>query len=199
MFSDRFQELAAVVKGCSYTAENQSITEEEALRLGLNMLYKTRQKGGTVYVIGNGGSAGIASHFSIDLIKACQIPSQTFYDSNWLTALSNDWGYDQVFSYPLAKLARPHDLLVAISSSGQSPNILRAVEVARSKNIPIITLSGFLGKNPLRQAGHLNFWIDRSDYGVVETAHFFLLHTFIDFCDKQLSADSSGVAQAVTN
>src|SRR5579859_6023282 len=108
MFSDRFRELAAVVKDCSYTTGNQSLTEEEALDLGLKMLYEARQKGGTVYVIGNGGSAGIASHFSIDLIKACKVPSQTFYDSNWITALSNDWGYDQVFSYPLTQLAKSH-------------------------------------------------------------------------------------------
>lgn len=187
MFSNRFRELAAVVESCSYTTEEHQISEEKALKLSLNMLYKVRQENGVVYVVGNGGSAGIASHFSSDLIKTCEVPSQTLYDSNLVTSLSNDWGYDQVFSYPLSKFLKPNDLLVAISSSGKSPNILKAVEIAQSKEIPIITLSGFLENNPLRKAGHLNFWINRCDYGLVETAHFFLLHTLIDLCDKSPS------------
>lgn len=187
MFSNRFRELAAVVESCSYTTQEGSLSEKEALDFALDMICTARRQSGIVYVIGNGGSAGIASHFSSDLMKACQVPSQTLYDSNLMTCLSNDWGYDQVFSYPLSKLLKPNDLLVAISSSGKSPNILKAVGIAQSKKIPIITLSGFLENNPLRQSGHLNFWINQCDYGLVETAHFFLLHTLIDLCDKSPS------------
>lgn len=187
MFSNRFRELAAVIETCSYTTQDGSLVEEAALNAALSMLYLVREQNGIVYVVGNGGSAGIASHFSSDLIKACEVPSQTLYDSNLLTSLSNDWGYDQVFSYPLSKLLKPNDLLVAISSSGKSPNILNAVETACTKKIPIITFSGFLENNPLRKLGNLNFWIDRCDYGLVETAHFFLLHALIDLCDKSPS------------
>ena len=75
---------------------------------------------------------------------------------------------------------REDDLLVAISSSGRSENILNACRVAEEKRGRVITLSGFSSKNPLRGMGDLNFWIDAKDYGLVETAHFFLLHTIID-------------------
>lgn len=190
MFSHRFKDLAAAVDSCRYTTQEKQIDETEALKLAFKMLALTRFQSGIVYVIGNGGSAGIASHFSTDLIKSLQIPSHTFYDTNLMTCLSNDWGYDKVFAYPIEKLIKPRDLLVAISSSGKSPNIVKAVEMARAKKAPVITLSGFAAENPLRTLGQLNFWVDRSDYGLVETAHFFLLHTIIDLWNKSGSTEN---------
>ncbi len=186
MFDTRFKELAASVRTCSYTSKQGSLTAEEALAEAHHLIRNTRQNGGIVYVVGNGGSAGIASHFSNDLMKALQVPSQTFYDSNLLTCLANDIGYQNIFSYPLEQLLKSHDLLVAISSSGQSPNILNAAETVRSKGAGLVTLTGFNASNPLRSKGDLNFWIDRKDYGLVETAHFFLLHTMIDSWNKQV-------------
>lgn len=180
MFQLRFEELAHSLKHCVYTEHQEVISEQKALQETHELLRRTKDSGGIVYVIGNGGSAGIASHFSNDLMKALQIPSQTFYDSNLMTCLSNDIGYAQIFSYPLEKMAKKNDLLVAISSSGKSENILNAVKAVECCNIPVITLSGFSSENPLRSAGTVNFWIDRKDYGLVETAHFFLLHTVID-------------------
>ena len=184
-FSNRFQELAEAISSCSYTSLPHSILPEEAaLQACFKLIAETRAQKGIVYVIGNGGSAGIASHFSNDLMKALGIPSQTLYDTNLMTCLSNDLGYENVFSYPLQKLLKPNDLLIAISSSGKSKNILNAAEVALSRKAALVTLSGFLAENPLRRMGQLNFWIDRSDYGLVETAHFFLLHTIIDLWNK---------------
>jgi D-sedoheptulose 7-phosphate isomerase len=183
-FKTRFKELTACVKECRYTTQQEDIDDQKALQFAADLIKNTNSHEGIIYVIGNGGSAGIASHFSNDLMKALKIPSQTLYDSNLMTCLSNDLGYDQVFSYPLKRLLKPKDLLVAISSSGKSPNILNAVEVAHHRNAPVITLSGFSPLNPLRTMGQLNFWIDRSDYGLVEIAHFFLLHTLIDTWNK---------------
>lgn len=183
-FTSRFQELKSAVEECSYTTSNGTITEQEALDAAHLYIRNASSNEGIIYVIGNGGSAGIASHFCTDLMKALKIPSQTLYDSNLMTCLSNDIGYDQVFSYPLQKLMKPKDLLVAISSSGQSQNILNAVEVATSRKAPVISLSGFSEANPLRQMGSLNFWINRADYGLVEMAHFFLLHSLIDTWNK---------------
>lgn len=184
MFLSRFKDLAAAVESCKYSTLERSIDENEALHLAFKMIALTRFQNGIVYVIGNGGSAGIASHFSTDLIKSLHIPSQTFYDSNLMTCLSNDTGYENVFSYPLEKLLKPHDLLVAISSSGKSPNIVKAAETAIARKASLFTLSGFSEQNPLRKLGHLNFWVDRCDYGLVETAHFFLLHTIVDLWHK---------------
>lgn len=187
MFKTRFKELASTISSCSYTQFHEEISPEQALALMHGFLFRVRKNQGIVYVIGNGGSAGIASHFSNDLMKALQIPSQTFYDSNLLTCLANDIGYENVFSYPLQQLLKTDDLLVAISSSGQSKNILNAAELAHEKNASLVTLSGFSQTNPLRLKGDLNFWVDSKDYGLVETSHFFLLHTVVDCWNKKAS------------
>ncbi len=187
MFSKRFQELSLAVSNGAYTSQGRNVVEDEAMSLVSKMLSETVSQKGIVYVIGNGGSAGIASHFSNDLMKALQIPSQTLYDSNLMTCLANDIGYENVFSYPLEKLLKPNDLLVAISSSGKSPNIIKAAHVALNRDTPLVTLSGFQVNNPLRQLGHVNYWIDRCDYGLVEMAHFFFLHTIIDLWNKNPS------------
>lgn len=185
MFSSRFQDLAKAVESTVYSNLNETIDEKIALETAFEMLRSLQKRGGIAYVIGNGGSAGIASHFSTDLIKSIKIPSSTLFDSNLMTCLSNDYGYDKVFSYPLEHVLKSDDLLVAISSSGKSANIVQAAEVARNKQTTLITLSGFSSDNPLRKLGNLNFWIDRSDYGLVETAHFFLLHSIIDIWNQQ--------------
>ena len=189
MFSNRFKSLAAAIESCEYSTEDGLIDEDDALKIIFEKMTTMRALGGIVYVIGNGGSAGIASHFSTDLIKALQIPSQTLYDSNLMTCLSNDLGYENVFSYPLSKVIKPCDILVAISSSGKSSNIIKAAEVALAKEAYLVTLSGFLEQNPLRRLGHLNFWIDRCNYGLVETSHFFLLHTIIDLYENAKNTD----------
>jgi len=184
IFSNRFSDLTKAIETCLYFSEENQISEENAFYQALEMIETTRSQNGIVYVIGNGGSAGIASHFSTDLIKSLQIPSQTLYDSNLMTCLSNDYGYDTVFSYPLEKLLKPQDLLVAISSSGKSPNIIKGVQAAILRKASVFTLSGFSEQNPLKKLGNLNYWVDRCDYGLVETSHFFLLHTLIDLWNE---------------
>lgn len=181
MFINRFEEVFAAISRCSYTADGKTISEDEALQKFFDMLSMTK---GIVYVVGNGGSAGIASHFSTDLMRTLKIPSQTLFDSNLMTCLANDFGYENVFSYALDKLLRPNDLLITISSSGKSSNILRSAHVAIQRDTPLITLSGFQKNNPLKELGCLNFWINQCDYGLVEMAHFFLLHTVIDLWNK---------------
>ena len=181
MFSFRFDQLSAAVSSSTYTKGEIPLSEDAAMEELCRALKRVK---GIVYLIGNGGSAGIASHISADFIKTLKIPSMTLYDSNLMTCLSNDWGYETVFSYPLEHLLKEGDLLIAISSSGKSPNIVKAAEVAKARHIPLITLSGFQPSNPLRALGELNVWIDRSDYGLVETAHFFILHTLVDYLNK---------------
>lgn len=185
MFQKRFEDLSKCMRDCEYSSLSGDITAEQALVSAHDLIRQVKREEGIVYVIGNGGSAGIASHFSTDLMKSMQVPSQTLFDSNLMTCLSNDLGYENVFSLQLQRFLKPHDLLVAISSSGKSPSILNAVDVARTRRTPIITLSGFAAINPLRTLGNLNFWIGRNDYGLVETAHFFLLHTIADSWNQE--------------
>ena len=180
MFHERLDELATSIKQCTFTSSEGDLNHVQALKKACDLLHKTRENGGIVYVIGNGGSAGIASHFHTDLVKTLKIPAQTLYDANLMTCLGNDLGYEHVFSSTLQLMLTPKDLLVAISSSGKSQNILNAATLAKSRKATLFTLSGFADNNPLRSLGDLNYYVNVSDYGLVETGHFFLLHTIVD-------------------
>jgi phosphoheptose isomerase len=139
-----------------------------------------RASGGRVAIIGNGGSAAIASHIAIDLAKNGQVPALCFNDGAQITCLANDYGFENWLAHAVRLNLRAGDALVAISSSGKSKNILAGVKAARSLGLKIITLSGFAADNPLRQLGDVNFWADSSAYNIVETAHQFWLMSVID-------------------
>jgi len=140
-----------------------------------------REKSGNkVFLVGNGGSASIASHIATDLLKNIKIPALAFNDGSLITCLSNDLGYEQVFSVPIRLLAKKGDILFAISSSGKSKNILNAVSQARSNGCFVISLSGFSPKNPLRGLGDINFYIPSGEYGDVEIAHLAVCHALVD-------------------
>lgn len=184
MFKDHLTSLGLCLEKCEIASPTKQFDVDRGLYSAFQMIRQTQRGGGIVYLLGNGGSAGIASHICNDLVKALQIPAQTLYDSNLLTCLANDLGYEQVFSYPLSQYLKTNDLVIAISSSGKSPNILNAAQTALKKKTALITLTGFAQDNPLRQLGHLNFWIGQKHYGLVETSHFFLLHSLIDLWNQ---------------
>jgi D-sedoheptulose 7-phosphate isomerase len=133
-----------------------------------------------VMFIGNGGSAGIAGHMAIDFTKNGGVRSLTFNDASSLTCLGNDLGYDQVFAKQVEMLGAEGDVLISISSSGESKNILNAVEAARARGCFVVTLSGFSESNALRQTGDVNFYVDARIYGMVETSHQTILHAILD-------------------
>lgn len=131
--------------------------------------------------IGNGGSAGVASHLSIDHTKNGQIRAIAFNDSATITCLANDYSYEDVFSKQIEYYAYKNDILIAISSSGQSKNILKAVKTARMLGCKVFTYSGFNMNNPLRLLGDLNFYINSKSYGFIEIAHLSLCHAMLDY------------------
>ena len=178
MIESRLSLLNNLIDSCVCTYKQAPLSINHALEHFQSFL--SRKNCGIAYIIGNGGSAGIASHFCTDLIRTLNIPASTLTDSNVTTCLSNDFGYEAIFSRQLDLLIKEHDLLIAISSSGQSNNIINAVDVAKNKQVNVITLSGFDINNPLRSKGDLNFYLNSHDYGLVEMGHFFLLHTLID-------------------
>jgi D-sedoheptulose 7-phosphate isomerase len=137
-------------------------------------------RGNKIMFIGNGGSAAISSHMAIDYLKNGGLRTMALNDAATLTALGNDLGYDKVFAGQLELHALPGDLLVAISSSGRSQNILNAVDIARTKECGIVTLSGFTDDNPLRRCGDVNFYIRSGQYGFVEVGHLALCHASFD-------------------
>ena len=133
-----------------------------------------------VYLVGNGASASMASHFSADLAKNARLHTQVFSDLSLITAISNDLGYEAVFSEPLRRRGQPGDLLVAISSSGRSANILRAVDTARGLGLCVVTLSAMSSDNPLRSKGDVNIYVAADSYGYAETCHAAILHHWLD-------------------
>ncbi|MDP6781816.1 MAG: SIS domain-containing protein [Alphaproteobacteria bacterium] len=137
--------------------------------------------GNKIMFIGNGGSAGIASHMAIDYSKNGNLRSQAFNDPSALTCLGNDLGYENVFAKQIDLHARSGDLLVAISSSGNSENILSGVAQARKKSCKVVTLSGFEEDNRLRGLGDVNFYVPSGEYGFVEITHLALCHAVVDF------------------
>ena len=136
--------------------------------------------GNKLMFIGNGGSAGIASHLSIDFSKNGGLRSLAFNDPSALTCLGNDLGYQNVFAKQLEFHARAGDLLLAISSSGQSANILAGVAEARRRQVGVVTFSGFDAGNDLRRTGDVNFYVRSGQYGFVEIAHLSLCHAILD-------------------
>jgi D-sedoheptulose 7-phosphate isomerase len=133
-----------------------------------------------IYFIGNGASAMMASHFAADACKNAGLSAMAFNDAALLTATANDVAFEEVFALPLRRIARAGDLLIAISSSGNSPNVLRALEAARAMSMTAVTLTGMNADNAARAKGDLNFYVPLSRYGWVECAHQLVLHYWLD-------------------
>jgi D-sedoheptulose 7-phosphate isomerase len=131
---------------------------------------------GKVQFIGNGGSATIASHAALDWWKNGGVRAVAYNDAANLTAISNDFGYDRVFEMQVDRFAQAGDLLVAVSSSGKSPNVIAGVKAARARSCAVATMSGFSPDNPLSRLGDLNFHVPSDSYGMVEVTHSALLH-----------------------
>jgi D-sedoheptulose 7-phosphate isomerase len=143
----------------------------------LKNIKKNKQR---VVVVGNGGSAGIASHISTDLIKNAKIKSLTLSDLSLLTCLSNDYGFENYIEKAFATLLNKDDLVILISSSGKSKNMLNAAKYCNLKKIKLVTLTGFSNDNPLKKMGIVNFWVNSKSYNNVENTHQFILTTVID-------------------
>ena len=153
---------------------------EHALETLVGWSATLRRKGGTQYFAGNGASAAMASHMALDWSKNGGVRSLAFNDPMFLTALANDLGVEQLFAEPLRRFAHLGDLFIAVSSSGNSPNILRALEVAREKGLLVVTFTGMKPGNAARQTGDLNFHVPALTYGIVECAHQVILHAWLD-------------------
>ena len=171
---------------CCATAE---VTDHTSQKLSLDAgcewvrksAHETHDAGNKIIFIGNGGSAGIASHLAIDFSKNGGLRALAFNDPSALTCLGNDLGYENIFAKQLDFHARPGDLLIAISSSGRSPNILGCGEDgARTRDCKVVTFSGFTEKNELRRTGDVNFYVRSGEYGFVEVAHLALCHAVLD-------------------
>ena len=176
-----FGTLAGLLRNAEVTdLTSRNLSLDEGCEWFRKAAHNTHDAGNKIIFIGNGGSAGIASHLAIDFSKNGGLRALAFNDPSALTCLGNDLGYENVFTKQLDFHARPGDLLIAISSSGRSPNILGAVKMARSRDCKVATFSGFTDVNELRRTGDVNFYVRSREYGFVEIAHLALCHAILD-------------------
>jgi D-sedoheptulose 7-phosphate isomerase len=179
--TDRFIELHGLLLGAEVTEQKAHATPlNDGFSKGVDLILETGKQRGKVMLMGNGGSAAIASHMHNDLCKAVDVRSMVFHEQPLMTALANDDGYGCVFERPVEMWAERGDLLIAVSSSGGSENILRGARAAAEKGCSLITLSGFRPDNPLRRMGTLNFYVRAESYGLVEVAHAAIAHILTD-------------------
>jgi len=177
----RVRQFAGVMESARVTRPGgEAPATEAAMRDLLALLKRWREAGATVYVIGNGGSAAVASHAVTDFLNVGRMRATTVHDSSLMTCMANDFGYEVAYANILKVMARPGDGLIAISSSGRSRNITNAVAAFREAGGTAVTLSGFAPDNPLRALGDYNVWLDSTDYGFVEIGHQFVLHNLAD-------------------
>lgn len=158
--------------------ETQSFAE--AVFEVITILGEVRRNKKQVILIGNGGSAAIASELANRLWKFCSIRTLTFNDPVILTATANDCGWENVFAQPISIHANSDDLLIAISSSGESENILEGVKKARQLGCQIVSLSGFRPTNRLRLLGNMSFYVPSESYRHIERTHLFVLDCIHD-------------------
>ena len=179
-FSDYFATLAGLPGAAEASDRDGPVPLANALAAAIDLARGAHARGRKLMFIGNGGSAAIASHMATDYSKNGGMRSLSFNDGAVLTCLGNDYGYEHVFAKQIEFHAVAGDLLIAISSSGRSPNILRAVERARRIGCHILTLSSFGADNPLRRLGDLNLYVATSAYGFAEISHLALCHAILD-------------------
>jgi D-sedoheptulose 7-phosphate isomerase len=153
---------------------------DHAVDLVVDSIVSLKDAGAKVLLIGNGGSAAIVSHMQNDLCKTVGVRAMVFTEGPLLTATANDDGYHSVFHRPVELWAEARDLLIAVSSSGESENIVRAAAAARERGCQIVTMTGFRPENRLRQLGNVNVYVPASTYGYVETAHGLIAHCVTD-------------------
>lgn len=188
--SDRAEQFQSTLNASEFTdTSGVSLAPESGVLRAMQILRAARGRGNSVYLVGNGGSAGVASHAIADFVNVAQLRAQTVHDPSLLTCMANDYGYENAYARILSTFARSEDVLIAISSSGKSPNICNAAVKVRELGGIVITLSGFAPNNPLRVLGDLNIWLDSRDYGMVEIGHQFILHNMSDRFGHEGKAD----------
>jgi len=156
------------------------LDREAAFTLWTDWTMQIREQRRTIFLIGNGASASMASHVAADLTKNAHVHTEVFTDLSLITSIANDLSYDEVFAEPLRRRLKKGDMLVAISSSGQSRNILKAVAIAKTLGGIVITLTAMKAENPLRRQGDSNLYVPAQTYGMAETCHAAILHHWID-------------------
>lgn len=145
---------------------------------------RVSETGNKLIFAGNGASASISSHAATDFTQHAKVRTVCFNDHNLITAFSNDYGYENWVARALEAYADPGDVIVLISSSGKSPNIVNAAKFACEQDLEVVTFSGFAPENSLQTIGGLNFWVDSRSYNIVESVHLIWILAVANLLDS---------------
>lgn len=179
--SDWLNEFTNTLANTKCRASGNSLDYEQGLEELGCLLSLIKNQGRSVYWVGNGGSNAICSHLSQDIINKLRIPSYVVNDPALITCMGNDYGFENIFSTPLQVLLKENDLLIAISSSGNSANILNAINIAQEKGSKIVALSSFSANNKLfSQDCDLSFHLPANLYGHAELGHAAIIHSVVE-------------------
>ena len=161
-----------------------SFNSDEIIKKLINLkkiFITTKKNRKKILIFGNGGSAAIASHFSVDLTKNAKIRCTNYNEPDLITCFSNDFGYERWVEMAIKYYGNKGDVLIVISSSGKSKNMINASIAARKKKFSkIITLTGHLVNNPVKKLGDINLWVNSKAYNYIENIHQFWLLSLVD-------------------
>ena len=167
-----------------YLSKYSSVLKNEYLEKNIlsisSLIQEKKDQNNRVFIAGNGASASIASHISNDLIKATQTKAHTFHDPALITCFGNDFGYENWIAEAVSHLSNENDLLILISSSGRSENIVRAALAASKKNIDVISLTGPKPSKELENNSKILVKVDSNIYNIIECTHMIILTAAID-------------------
>ena len=159
------------------------IDQKKFLKI-VQIVKKIKKNKKKVILVGNGGSAAMASHVSVDLTKMCGIRAINFNEADLLTCFSNDYGYENWVKQALYFHADKGDLFIAISSSGESKNIINGAKFAKKFGCNVVTLTGFSALNNVKKIGHVNLWLNSKNYNFIEMIHHTWLLSIVDYIAK---------------
>ena len=174
------EDLIKTLNKTIITKGSVEMSYAEGMKSIIDIFTEKKKAGYKVYFIGNGGSAAIASHMTADFMKNGGMNTVSLYDNAVTTCMGNDYGYQDIFSRPLGFLASQGDLLVAISSSGKSQNIINSIDVARGKDVSTISFTGFDKDNQARCGSDLSVYVPSHKYGIVESIHNLIIQEIVD-------------------
>ena len=158
-----------------------NVFDTSLIDISVSLINNCKNNGGKVYIVGNGGSSSIASHVSVDFAKIADVPSDTFNNSNLITCFANDYGHENWISEAIKTYSQTNDMLILISSSGNSPNVLNAADYSKKLGLKVVTFSGFSIDNKLKNLGDINIWVDCKAYNIVEMTHHIMILSIVDF------------------
>jgi len=187
ILKDYTDEVASCLLGTVVTRRDGTVVpQSDALEEWVRLCKTVRdERGGLLWFIGNGASATISEHMSLDAMKAGRFKTGSCSETSYLTAICNDVSADDLFAFKLDRQFSDTDMLITTSSSGNSPNVIKAIEVCRAKGGICVTLSAMQPENKSRQLGDLNFFVPANTYGLAEVCHAAIMHCWLDlFLDK---------------